>query len=418
MMKSVKLTPRSIREYEGLVGDETLTEIEELAAPLRGARVLHVNATARGGGVAELLPVLVALKRGLGLEAEWHVLAAGKSFFELTKKLHHGLQGMDVELTPALRGVYFSTLKSNLKTVRQDWDFVVAHDPQPAGLVGLLDGRRSGHWIWRCHIDTSTPAAAAVEFLAPFMGGYDVTIFTLPEYVDARLSPKRSEFVYPSIDPLSPKNQAISRPLAREILASRFGTDPHRPLMTQVSRFNSWKDPLGVLDAYRAVKRRIPHVQLALVGDLADDDPEGVRYHARTLDHAGSDPDVHVFSNLDRLSRNELTHALEVNAFQSGSDVIIQKSTREGFGLVVAEAMWKQAAVVASRVGGLVEQIDNGVNGYLVSDVDECADRAVELLEAPDLRQEMGSRARESVRCRFLTPRHLLDYLRIFRSLS
>ncbi len=416
-MRRVELTPKVIREYEGLIGEEAVSAIEELAAPLKGARVLHLNATACGGGVAELLPTLVGLKRGLGIEAEWHTLAGNDPFFELTKKLHNGLQGMEVALEPAHHAVYLSTLESNLEAFKQDWDLVVVHDPQPAGLVGILDGRRTGKWIWCCHVDTSTPNTAAVDFLTPFMSYYEVAIFSMPQYATPKLDPGRTEFILPSIDPLTPKNQALSPSLARQILVTRFGLDGDRPIVTQVSRFDPWKDPLGVIDTYREVKRRVPGAQLALVGNLADDDPEGVDYHAKTVEHASGDPDIHVLSTLDRLSRDPLTHALEINAFQSGSDVVVQKSTREGFGLVVAEAMWKRAAVVAGRVGGIVEQIDDGEHGYLVSGVEECADRVARLLEKPALRRELGAKARERVRDRFLTPRHLADYLRILGTL-
>jgi trehalose synthase len=415
-MRRVVLAPKSICEYEGLIGEEAVSEIKELAAPLKGARVLHVNATAYGGGVAELLPSLVGLKCGLGLEVEWRVLSGNDSFFELTKKLHNGLQGMDVDLDPSDRALYLSTLEGNLGVFSQDWDFVVVHDPQPMGLVGLLDGRRTGHWLWRCHIDTSTPEAAAVDFLAPYIGYFEVAIVSMPGYATPNLNLGRTKVVLPSIDPLTPKNQALAPSLARQILATRFGLDPERPIISQVSRYDPWKDPLGVIDTYREVKRIVPEVQLALVGNLADDDPEGTEYHAMTLDHAAGDRDIHVFSTLDRLSRDELTHALEINAFQSGSDVVIQKSTREGFGLVVTEAMWKRAAVVAGRVGGIVEQIEDGVHGYLVSSVEECAECVVVLLKKPELRREMGERARERVRERFITPRHLADYLKVFRS--
>ena len=415
-MQRVELASKPIEDYRGLIGDEKVAAIRELASPLAGARVLHLNATVYGGGVAELLPALISLKRGLGIEAEWHVLDGSDPFFELTKKLHNGLQGMDAELTPEHAALYLATLETNMEVFRRDWDFVVVHDPQPAGLVGLLDGRRTGHWIWRCHIDTSTPSPAAMDFLAPFMGYFEVSVFTLPDYVAPELARGRTEFVYPSIDPLAAKNQPLAPAEARQILEARFQIDAKRPLMTQVSRYDPWKDPLGVIDSYRLVKERVPEVQLALVGNLADDDPEGTEYHARTVEHAGDDPDIHVLSTLDRLSREELTHAIEVNAFQSGSDVVVQKSTREGFGLVVTEAMWKGTPVVGGRVGGIVRQIEDGANGFLISNVEECADRVVELLEDSFLRHKMGARARESVRERFLTPRHLADYLRVFRS--
>jgi trehalose synthase len=413
----VELAPRSIAEYEGLIGQDAIAEIERLGESLRGARVLHLNATAYGGGVAEMMPSLIPLMCGLGLRAEWYVLSGGNDFFNLTKSLHNGLQGMDVRLDAPHRQLYLRTLEDNLEPLAQDWDFVVVHDPQPAGLVALLNGRRTGRWIWRCHIDTSTPSPAAVDFLAPYLSSYDLAIYTLPTYVTRGLNQVRTEFVAPSIDPLVPKNQSLAGPLAREILASRFAIDPDRPLMVQVSRYDPWKDPLGVIDVYRLLKPRHPNLQLALVGNLADDDPEGRIYHARTLEHAGDDPDIHVLSTLDRLSRNPLRHALEVNAFQSGADVVVQKSTREGFGLVVTEALWKQAAVVAGRVGGITQQIEDGRNGFLVDSAEGCASRVELLLARPALRREVGRRARETVRTRFLTPRHLRDYLRIFRSL-
>ncbi|UCF19891.1 MAG: glycosyltransferase [Gemmatimonadota bacterium] len=417
-MRRVDTVPRSIRDYGGLIGEGAVAEIEALAAPLRGSRVLHLNATAYGGGVAEMLPTLVSLSRGLGIEAEWHVLEAENDFFDLTKRLHNGLQGMEVEILPTDRSLYLSTLERNMQVFQRDWDFVVVHDPQPVGLLGLLDGRRTGRWIWRCHIDTSTPGNAAIDFLAPFMGYFELAVYSMPGYVTPRLGNMRTEFVFPSINPLTPKNEPLSPALARQILACRFGISNAQPLIVQVSRFDPWKDPLGVIDSYRQAKRRIKDVQLALAGNIADDDPEGIEYHARTLEHAAGDPDIHVLSTLDRLSRDELTHALEINAFQSGADVVVQKSTREGFGLVVAEAMWKRTPVVGGRVGGIVEQIEDGVNGYLVTSVEECADRVVELLKSPRRRREMGERARETVRERFLTPRHLSDYLRIFRSLA
>lgn len=417
-MRRVEVAPKSIDEYAGLIGQAEVERIRELAKPLAGARVLHINATAYGGGVAELLGTIVALKRGLGLEAEWHVLDGSDAFFDLTKRLHNGLQGMEQALPAVSRQLYLATLEQNQNVFARDWDFVVVHDPQPVGLMGVLDGRRTGHWIWRCHIDTSQPSAAATDFLKPYMYGFELAIYTMPQFVTPGLSPSRIEFVCPSIDPLTPKNQMLPRTLARQILANRFGIDCERPLMTQVSRYDPWKDPLGVIDAYRAVKRQVKDVQLALVGNMADDDPEGLKYHAHTQAHAAGDADIHVLSTLDLLSRDRLTHALEVNAFQSGSDVVVQKSTREGFGLVVAEAMWKRAPVVAGRAGGIVEQIADGETGYLVSDTEECADRVTRLLKSPRKRQELGAKARESVRERFLTPRHLGDYLRILASLS
>ena len=418
MARQVPCAPRSLQGYRGLMPEGLLRGIVEVARPLRGARVLHLNATAHGGGVAELLRSLVPLLRGVGIEAEWHALTGDDAFFAVTKAMHNALQGKVSELVPSTRATYLRALEGNLGLFRRDWDFVIVHDPQPAGLLGLLDGRRTGRWVWRCHIDTTDPCAATLGFLNEHVMMFDAAVFTRPSYARAWRLPPRVQFIPPAIDPLLPKNRPLPVHIARDLLASRFGIDPLRPLMTQVSRFDPWKDPCGVIDAFRRVKRRVPRVQLALVGNMASDDPEGRVVHEQTVAHAAGDPDIHVLSTLDRLSPHEPTHALEVNAFQTASDVVVQKSTREGFGLVVAEAMWKGAAVVGGRAGGIVDQIEDGVTGYLVSSPEECADRAVELLRMPDLRSELGRRARESVRRRFLTPRLLRDELRLLASLG
>ena len=418
MARQVVCAARSLRAYREAVEDALLAEVIRLARPLHGARVLHLNATAHGGGVAELLRSLLPLLRGLGLDAEWHVLSGDDAFFGLTKTLHNALQGKTADFPPSARDAYLETLDANRELFAHDWDFVLVHDPQPAGLIGLLDGRRTGHWVWRCHVDTTEPCEAAIDFLAPYVSAFDAAIFTRPDYVAGWRTPRRVEFIAPAIDPLAAKNRRLPFSLARDLLAERFGIDPARPLMTQVSRFDPWKDPLGVIDAYRAVKRRVPRIQLALVGNMASDDPEGRVVHAETLAHAGEDPDIHVLSTLDRLSRTEPNHATEINAFQTGSDVIVQKSTREGFGLVVTEAMWKGTAVVGGRVGGIVDQIEDGFNGYLAGSAQECADRVVELLEMPAHRRTMGRRGRESVRRRFLLPRLARDELRLLGALA
>ena len=417
-MARIECPARPIDPYASVVGDDVLTRIVAVAARLRGVRVLHLSATARGGGVAEVLRSQVPLLRGLGLEVEWHALEADAPFFALARKLRDGLQGRPVEFADAERALYARTLASNLAPFAERWDIVVVHDPQPAGCLGILDGRRTGRWVWRCHLDLSTPAPAALAFMAPLVAEYDATVFTLPAYAHPPLRAGRVEFVTPSIDPLALKNRRLPRRLARRVLARRFGIDPDRPLVTQVSRYDPWKDPLGVLDAYRAVRRRLPGVQLALVGNAAEDDPEGLEVLRRVRAAAAGEPDVHVLSTRDRLSRDERVHALEVAAFQSGSEVVVQKSTREGFGLVVTEAMWKGAAVVGGRVAGIEAQIEDGVTGCLVSSPAECAERVTELLLDPARRESLGARARESVRERFLLPRHLFDELRLYLALT
>lgn len=411
MLIRVETSPRSLEAFRPIVGDAVLQEIRSLAEPLRGARVVHINATAYGGGVAEILRTLVPLMQDVGLEAEWQVIQGADEFFQVTKACHNGLQGMDIPLTEEMRAIWQKYNEENARAFEGEYDFVIVHDPQPAGLLAF-HGRTGGHrWIWRCHIDTSSPNPAYWTFFRPYLEQYDAAIFTMPSFVGPDIAFSHVAIIPPSIDPLSPKNRPMPLDQARATIA-RFGVDPDRPLITQVSRFDPWKDPLGVIDAYRLVKREIPGVQLALVGSMALDDPEGMHYYALTLRHAGEDFDIHVLSNLDGVND------VEVNAFQVASQVVVQKSLREGFGLVVAEALWKGRPVVAGNVGGIPLQVRSGENGFLVDSVEACAERVLYLLQHPEEASAMGERGREHVRAHFLSTRHLHDYLRLFHALS
>jgi len=398
-------------DYRAIVGDEVIAEIEGLAAPLKGARVVHVNATAFGGGVAEMLVTLTPLMRDVGLEAEWQVIAGEDEFFNVTKACHNGLQGMDIPFTEEMKIIWRRYNEMNAKQFEGEYDFVVVHDPQPAGMLHY-HGRGGGkHWAWRCHIDTSHPNPVYWDFFAPYINAYEGGIFTLEQYVGPGVSFDRLAIITPTIDPLSPKNAPIAEDEAREIVA-RFGLDVERPLVTQVSRFDPWKDPLGVIDAYRIVKERMPEVQLALVGSMASDDPEGWYYMDKTIRHAGKDEDVHILHNFHGVG------ALEVGAFQTVSDVVVQKSTREGFGLVVTEALWKGKPVVGGDVGGIPLQVIEGETGFLVDSAEACAEKMRYLLQHPQEAARMGAAAREHVRRNFLTTRHLADYLRLFAALA
>jgi len=282
------------------------------------------------------------------------------------------------------------------------------HDPQPAGLLRYGDGRHGKHWVWRCHIDTSTPNRAFWDFLTPYLNEYPAAVFTMQDYVGPGALFDRLSIVPPSIDPLSPKNVPMDPAQAARVVA-RYGFDPERPLLVQISRFDPWKDPLGVIDAYRIVKAQRPDVQLALVGSMASDDPEGWDYYDRTVRRAGEDFDIRILHNFQGVAN------AEVNAFQTAADVVIQKSTREGFGLVVTEALWKGKPVIGGDVGGIPLQVINGETGFLVHDVETCAEKALHLLDHPELLDEMGRAAREHVRKHFLTTRQLSDYLKVFR---
>jgi trehalose synthase len=360
--------------------------------------------------VAEILQTLVPLMRDVGLDAEWQVIEGEDTFFEVTKACHNGLQGMDIPFTEQMRDTWRRYNELNAQKLEGLSDFVVVHDPQPAGLLHY-HGRYDSRWIWRCHIDTSNPTPAYWNFFAPYIGEYDAGIFTMKQYVGPDVEFELLAIIPPTIDPLSPKNAPMDEAEARGIVAG-FGIDVARPLVTQISRFDPWKDPLGVIDAYRIVKSEMPQVQLALVGSMAADDPEGWSYLDKTNRHAREDFDIHILHNYHGV------HGREVGAFQMASDVVVQKSTREGFGLVVTEALWKGKPVVGGNVGGIPLQVIDGETGFLVNSVHECAEKVRYLLKHPDQAALMGAAAREHVRENFLTTRHLADYLRLFAELS
>jgi len=411
VLQSVKVGRKSLSDYEAVVGPDVISAVRAAAAPLAGARVVHINATAYGGGVTEILQTLVPLMRDVGLDAMWQVIVGEKEFFTVTKSFHNALQGHSIDFTDSHREVFLRDNKLNAKLLEGDYDFIVVHDPQPAALLHYHGKKGGNYWIWRCHIDTSTPYLPVRDFLKPYLLEYDAAIYTMADYVGSGMTFDNLFIIPPSIDPLTEKNRPIPADEAR-LIVGRYGIDLKRPLMVQVSRFDPWKDPLGVIDAYRKVKAQIPEVQLVLAGSMATDDPEGILYYARTLRRAGEDFNIHVLSNLDGV------HHKEINAFQTLANVVIQKSTREGFGLVVAEALWKGQPVVGGKVGGIPLQIIDGETGFLVSDVNGCANACLFLLQNPDLAREMGVKAREHVRKNFLTTRNLLDYLRMFAKLA
>ncbi len=411
MLQTVPTRPKSLTDYHGIVDDDLLEEIESLARTLRGARVVHVNATAFGGGVAEILQSLVPLMQDVGLETTWQVIYGEDPFFQVTKACHNGLQGMDLPFTPEMKRIWEHYNRENATRFEGNYDFVVVHDPQPAGLLRFTEGKPGRVWIWRCHIDTSHPNAAFQAFFLPYVQEYDAAIFTLRDFVFPGLMGPRIAIVPPTIDPLVPKNQPMDIDQARRMVEG-FGVDPARPLILQVARFDPWKDPLGVIDAYRQVKAKVPSAQLALVGVMAHDDPEGWFYLDRVLRYAGEDFDIHVLHNFHGVG------PVEVAAFQTVASVVVQKSLREGFGLAVAEALWKGKPVIGGRVGGIPLQVLDGKTGFLVDSVEEAAERMLYLLQHPEEAQRMGRLGREHVRRHFLIPRLLRDYLRLFVSLS
>jgi len=407
LLQEVALGHKTLTDYTHIVGKELTEQIRQLAEPLKGKRVLHVSATAFGGGVSEILYTMVPLMRDVGLDAHWHVIFGKEEFFNATKLLHNSLQGAEETLSDEQWEIFDEINQINAEGLQGEWDVIIVHDPQP---IGLLRGARakSEHWIWRCHIDLSTPNPAPIGRLLPMIEEYDASVWHLEDYVPDGMGEHREDvrIIPPAIDPLSPKNMAFS-PEDAAFVCRQFGIDVDRPLITQVSRFDPWKDPIGVIDAYREITEQVPEAQLAMVGSMATDDPEGMEYFQKTFEYADGDEDIKILSNLNNVG------AIEVNAFQSQSDICLQKSIREGFGLTVTEALWKGRPTVAGNVGGIPLQIEDGVSGFLVDSPSQCAERCLEILRDPGLGKQLGREGKEHARRMFLTPRLLRDWLNL-----
>ncbi|MDQ2629531.1 MAG: glycosyltransferase [Actinomycetota bacterium] len=412
MLQEVALGHKTLTDYTHIVGKELTEQIRQLAEPLKGKRVLHVSATAFGGGVSEILYTLVPLMRDVGVDAHWHVIFGKEEFYNATKLLHNSLQGADETLSDEQWGIFDEINQINAEGLQGEWDVVIVHDPQP---IGLLRGAKAKgeHWIWRCHIDLSTPNPAPIARLLPMIEEYDASVWHMEKYVPNGMGKHRDQvrIMPPAIDPLSPKNMAFS-PEDAAFVCRQFGIDVDRPLITQVSRFDPWKDPIGVIDAYREVTAQVPEAQLAMVGSMATDDPEGMEYFQKTFEYADGDEDIKILSNLNNVG------AIEVNAFQSQSDICLQKSIREGFGLTVTEALWKGRPTVAGNVGGIPLQIEDGVSGFLVDSPSQCAERCLEILRDPELGKKLGRQGKEHARRHFLTPRLLRDWLNLITDLD
>jgi len=410
VLTEVPLGHKSLADYTHIAGRGLIEQIRDLVEPLQGRSVLHVSATAFGGGVSEILYTLVPLMRDVGLDAHWQVILGREDFFNVTKLMHNSLQGDPQAIDDEQWEVFQGYNAMNAQDLEGDWDAIVVHDPQPAGLrENALD--RARRWIWRCHIDLSTPNPASLARLEPLITGYDASVWHREEYIPADLDGGLRKIIPPAIDPLSPKNMALS-PEDAAFVCEQFGIDTDRPLICQVSRFDPWKDPMGVIDAYRIVTETVPDAQLALVGSMATDDPEGWEFFHRTFRHADGDPDIKILNNLNNVG------AIEVNAFQSQADVCVQKSIREGFGLTVTEAQWKGRPMIGGDVGGIPLQITDGVSGFLVSSPDEAAQRTIEILEDPELAKRIGRAGKEHARAHFLSPRLLRDWLQLFTELN
>ncbi len=406
MSETLALGRIPLEDYAKLLGAGEIEELRALAKPLRGRSITMINSTAVGGGVAEILIRLVPLAEELDLNIKWEVMSGGPDFFEVTKAFHNALHGAPYHATQKDFDVFLAYNKRNRASLPLDAEFMVIHDPQPAGLI---EARPTGknHWVWRCHIDLSHPHHALWEFLEKFVSKYDGAMFSSPEF--SRQLPIPQYLFYPAIDPLSEKNVQLEPEFIRQVLA-RYQIDPHRTILTQISRFDRLKDPVGVIRAYRIVKRYFD-CQLVLAGGSASDDPEGAIVLQEVLREAGNDRDIKVL---------ELPAwaPLEVNALQRASTIVIQKSLREGFGLTVSEALWKKKPVVASAVGGIPVQIIHRHTGLLAHSIEGAAYQIRFLLSHPEIAARLGEHGHQHVKENFLITQKLKRYLTLFLTLA
>ena len=411
MLQKVSLPVKDIEKYRMLLGSELIDEIVALGEDLKGIRLCHINSTPFGGGVAELLSSLIPLTRGVGVSADWQVIRGDRRFFTITKSLHNALQGSEYPLLmkEATQKAYKINNLENARELDPDYDVFVVNDPQPAALRHFCDVDHA-KWVWRCHVDSSEPDEATWQFLRPYIEDYDAAVFTVNKFVPSDLKVPKIAIMAPAIDPFSSKNMALPSSLWRDML-DNLDIDKSRPLISQISRFDPWKDPFGVMAVYRLAKEKVPGLQLALITSFAGDDPEAWDIYAEVNEEADKDPDIHIFSNLTGVGN------MEVNAFQSASGVVIQKSIKEGFGLVVAEALWKGTPVVAGNTGGIPLQMTGELEQYLITTIEECAEKVVYLLEHPNVAHELGQRGREHIKENFLMSRLLKDELTLIKEL-
>lgn len=392
--------------YRSIMGDEEINEIRRLGAFVKGAVFQNFNSTAVGGGVAEILVRLIPLLKDAGVDAVWNVIEGSSEFFQVTKAFHNALHGADVDISPEMLVAFRETQQANLHQVRSDADFVAIHDPQPLGLIERREG--DSKWVWRCHIDMSEADPQVWNFMRPWVERYDAAMFHLPAFAKDLSIPQN--IVPPAIDPLSDKNVELPPEEIRGVL-ERFQIDPKRPLVVQISRFDRLKDPVGVVQAFKLVQRWVPDAQLCLAGGGAADDPEGAEVLAEVQEVAGNDPDIHL------LDLPPDSHRI-INALQRAATVVVQKSIREGFGLVVTEAMWKGKAVIGGDVGGIRRQVLDGATGFLVQTPEGAAFRIRQLLMDQELATTLGENAQQHIRHNFLLPTYVKSWLLILLSMK
>ena len=394
-----------LTDYEPIVGKQTIDELYLLAERLKGRRVKMVNSTSVGGGVAEILNHLIPLLNDLGIPTQWTVIKGGEDFFEVTKNIHNALHGEKVSLTPRMKDIFLGVSRENLRYVDLEQDFIIIHDPQP---IACIEGKDRSHakWVWRCHLDVSNPNQEVWDFLKGYVEGYDAALFSSPRF--SKTLPIPQFLFFPSIDPLSDKNKDLEPEFIDQVL-NRYHIPRDKPLVTQISRFDRLKDPIGVIQAFR-IARRYVDCRLVLAGGGASDDPEGEEVLDEVRAEAGGDPDIHILLLPP-------TSSLEINALQRASAIILQKSIREGFGLTVAEALWKKKPVIGSAVGGIPAQIIPNLTGVLVHSVEGAAYQIRYLLSHPEIAGKLGDYGHDYVTEEFLITRNLRRYLLLFHIL-
>lgn len=411
MVQKISLRTRNLDDYRLLLGNGLIKELDDLANDLKGIRICHINSTPFGGGVADLLCAYIPILRGMGIKADWQVIRGDQRFFTITKTLLNALQGGDGSLMrrEETYRIYRAQNQINAHEMDYNYDIFIVNDPQPAALREFSQESKA-KWIWRCHIDISEPNKDAWKFLQPYVEQYDAAIFTMEKFKPQNISVPHIAIMAPGIDAFSTKNMPLPRTLCREML-DNLGIDRNRPLILQVSRFDPWKDPFGVIEIYKIVKSQVPGLQLALVGSLAGDDPEGWSMYAAIHAEADKDNDIHIFSNLTGVGN------MEVNALQTICDVALQKSIREGFGLAVSETLWKGTAMVAGNAGGIPLQMSGDLSNYLANSIEECADKVIYLLQHHEIAVKLGKIGKQNVKQNFLIPRLIRDELTIVREI-
>ncbi len=390
-----------LEKYKKIVGKEAIEEVKEEVKPIKGMHIVHINSSYTGGGVTEILNSLVPLMNDVGINTGWRLFKASPDFFSITKKFHNALQGEKINFSKIKRDIYIDTTRLNASyTHIGHHDCIIVHDPQPLAMIKFY--KKTQPWLWRCHVDLSNPNKKVWNFLKKFISRYNLMVVSSEAY--KQNVPIEQKIIHPSIDPLTPKNKKLSESRIKKTL-SNAGIETNKPIITQISRFDKWKDPLGTIDAFRLIRKKV-NCRLVMMGSMATDDPEGQVIYEQVLKKIKNNRDIKIIH-----SENHIL----VNVLQKVSSVVIQKSLREGFGLTVTEALFKGTPVVASNVGGIPLQIIDGKNGFLVNSVRECAEKTIKILKDKKLEKEMGKFGKEYVTKNFLITRHLLDYIRVLK---